>query len=109
MNLSLIHGIIFGLFFVCPVKCLLACAFQLMSESLKAKQLQTSLQAEKQVLASRMQHAHAAVDVYKQRVTRLEEQVCFLDFEPISMSFCFMQCAAQEELCYNVLEFELVH
>ncbi|CAM6046756.1 unnamed protein product [Sphagnum compactum] len=48
---------------------------QLMSESLKAKQLQTSLQAEKQVLASRMQHAHAAVDVYKQRVTRLEEQV----------------------------------
>jgi E3 ubiquitin-protein ligase BRE1 len=56
-----------------------------MSESLKAKQLQTSLQAEKQVLASRMQHAHAAVDVYKQRVTRLEEQVCFLDFEPISM------------------------
>jgi E3 ubiquitin-protein ligase BRE1 len=62
-----------------------------MSESLKAKQLQTSLQAEKQVLASRMQHAHAAVDVYKQRVARLEEQVCFLDFEPISMSFCFMQ------------------
>jgi hypothetical protein len=53
-----------------------------MSESLKAKQLQTSLQAEKQVLASRMQHAHAAVDVYKQRVNRLEEQVCFLDFEP---------------------------
>jgi hypothetical protein len=74
-------------FFVCPVKCLLACVFQLMSESLKAKQLQTSLQAEKQVLASRMQHAHAAVDVHKQRVTRLEEQVCFLDFEPISMSF----------------------
>jgi hypothetical protein len=49
------------------------------------------------------------VDVHKQRVTRLEEQVCFLDFEPISTSFWFMQCAAQEELCHNVLEFTLVH
>jgi E3 ubiquitin-protein ligase BRE1 len=44
------------------------------SESLKAKQLQTSLLAEKQVLASRMQHANAAADMHKQRVSRLEDQ-----------------------------------
>jgi E3 ubiquitin-protein ligase BRE1 len=42
---------------------------------LKAKQLQTSLQAEKQILASRMQHANAAADLHKQRVSRLEDQV----------------------------------
>ncbi|KAH9554527.1 hypothetical protein CY35_08G068200 [Sphagnum magellanicum] len=47
---------------------------QLVSESLKAKQLQTSLLAEKQVLASRMQHANAAADMHKQRVSRLEDQ-----------------------------------
>lgn len=46
-----------------------------MSESLQAKQLQTSLQAEKQVLNARMQHANAASDLHKQRITRLEEQV----------------------------------
>lgn len=48
---------------------------KLVAESLKAKQLQTSLQAEKQVLASRMQHANATGDAHKQRVSRLEEQV----------------------------------
>jgi E3 ubiquitin-protein ligase BRE1 len=48
---------------------------QLMSESLQAKQLQTSLQAEKQVLNARMQHANAASDLHKQRIARLEEQV----------------------------------
>jgi E3 ubiquitin-protein ligase BRE1 len=44
---------------------------QLMSESLQAKQLQ----AEKQVLNARMQHANAASDLHKQRIARLEEQV----------------------------------
>lgn len=51
-------------------------AFQLASESLQAKQLQNSVQAEKQVLNARMQHANAASDLHKQRVVRLEEQVC---------------------------------
>lgn len=48
---------------------------QLMSESLQAKQLQNSVQAEKQVLNARMQHANAASDLHKQRIARLEEQV----------------------------------
>lgn len=48
---------------------------QLVSESVKAKQLQTSLLAEKQVLASRMQHVSAVSDLQKERVVRLEEQV----------------------------------
>lgn len=53
---------------------------QLMSESLQAKQLQTSLQAEKQVLNARMQHANAASDLHKQRIARLEEQAkTFID------------------------------
>jgi E3 ubiquitin-protein ligase BRE1 len=48
---------------------------QLVADSLKAKQLQASLQAEKQVLASRVQHANATADHHKQRVSRLEDQV----------------------------------
>lgn len=48
---------------------------QLVAESLKAKQLQASLLAEKQVLASRVQHANATADHHKQRVSRLEDQV----------------------------------
>lgn len=46
---------------------------QLMSESLKSKQLQTSLKAEKQVLNTQMQHANATADLQKQHCTRLEE------------------------------------
>ena len=48
---------------------------QLVAESLKAKQMQASLLAEKQVLASRVQHANATADHHKQRVSRLEDQV----------------------------------
>jgi hypothetical protein len=51
------------------------CDLQLVAESLKAKQLQASLLAEKQVLASRVQHANATADHHKQRVSRLEDQV----------------------------------
>ncbi|KAG0630974.1 hypothetical protein M758_1G217700 [Ceratodon purpureus] len=47
---------------------------QLVAESLKAKQLQASLLAEKQILASRVQHANATADHHKQRVSRLEDQ-----------------------------------
>jgi E3 ubiquitin-protein ligase BRE1 len=47
---------------------------QLVAESLKAKQLQASLLTEKQVLASRVQHANATADLHKQRVSRLEDQ-----------------------------------
>ncbi|XP_073395926.1 E3 ubiquitin-protein ligase BRE1-like 2 [Physcomitrium patens] len=54
---------------------------QLMSESLKAKQLQASLQAEKQVLNARMQHANATADLHKQRIARLEEQARMLIHE----------------------------
>jgi E3 ubiquitin-protein ligase BRE1 len=46
----------------------------LVAESVKAKQLQASLQAEKQVLISRMQHVHGAADLHKQRASRLEDQ-----------------------------------
>lgn len=48
---------------------------QLISDSLKAKQLQTSLHAEKQELNVRIQHANISADKYKQRIARLEEQV----------------------------------
>lgn len=48
---------------------------QLISDSLKAKQLQTSLHAEKQELNVRIQHANISADKYKQRIVRLEEQV----------------------------------
>ncbi|CAI7874012.1 unnamed protein product [Closterium sp. NIES-53] len=48
---------------------------QLIAEGVKARQLQASLQAEKQSMETRMQHATAAADVHKQRVVRLEEQV----------------------------------
>ncbi|XP_024390952.1 E3 ubiquitin-protein ligase BRE1-like 2 [Physcomitrium patens] len=47
---------------------------QLVAESLKAKQLQASLQSEKQILASRVQHANATAEHHKQRVSRLEDQ-----------------------------------
>uniref|UniRef100_A0A7I4DYI2 E3 ubiquitin protein ligase n=1 Tax=Physcomitrium patens TaxID=3218 RepID=A0A7I4DYI2_PHYPA len=47
---------------------------QLMSESLKARQLQFPLQAEKQVLDADMQHANSDADLHKQRITYLEEQ-----------------------------------
>lgn len=47
---------------------------QLMSESVKAKQLQASLLAEKEALSSRMQHAAAAGDVLKNRLARLDDQ-----------------------------------
>lgn len=49
-----------------------------MSESLKSKQLQTSLKAEKQVLNTQMQHANATADLQKQHCTRLEEHVSTL-------------------------------
>ena len=51
---------------------------QLVAESLKAKQLQASLLAEKQVLASRVQHANTTADHHKQRVSQLEDKVRFL-------------------------------
>lgn len=51
-----------------------------MSESLKARQLQFPLQAEKQVLDADMQHANSDADLHKQRITYLEEQVCTLLF-----------------------------
>eukprot|EP00245_Coleochaete_scutata_P016025 TRINITY_DN7342_c0_g1_i1.p1 TRINITY_DN7342_c0_g1~~TRINITY_DN7342_c0_g1_i1.p1 ORF type:complete len:972 (+),score=239.12 TRINITY_DN7342_c0_g1_i1:12-2927(+) len=47
---------------------------QLMSESVKAKQLQTSLMAEKEAMITRMEHANSAVELQKQRVSRLEDQ-----------------------------------
>lgn len=63
-----------------------------MSESLKTKQLQTSLQAEKQVLNARMQHANATADLHKQRITRLEEQVC---------TFCIGDCILDDYPVWN--------
>ncbi|CAM6087903.1 unnamed protein product [Calypogeia fissa] len=48
---------------------------QLVAESLKAKQAQANLQAEKLLLVSRMQHVSATSDAQKQRLVRLEEQV----------------------------------
>lgn len=49
-----------------------------MAESQKAKQLQSFLEAEKKVLASRVQHAIASADPLKQHVNRLEDQVKYL-------------------------------
>nr|XP_024387250.1 E3 ubiquitin-protein ligase BRE1-like 2 isoform X2 [Physcomitrium patens] len=48
---------------------------QLVAESQKAKQLQSFLEAEKKVLASRVQHAIASADPLKQHVNRLEDQI----------------------------------
>lgn len=48
---------------------------QLICDSLKAKQLQIFLHAEKQELNVRIQHANISADKYKQRIARLEEQV----------------------------------
>ena len=47
---------------------------QLMSESVKAKQLQASLLTEKEAMAGRVQHATSSAEVYKSRVGRVEEQ-----------------------------------
>ncbi|CAI5997604.1 unnamed protein product, partial [Closterium sp. NIES-64] len=58
---------------------------QLIAEGVKARQLQASLQAEKQSMETRMQHATAAADVHKQRVVRLEEQARQLQAEKQSM------------------------
>ncbi|KAG0581595.1 hypothetical protein KC19_4G263900 [Ceratodon purpureus] len=48
---------------------------QLVAESLKAKQLQASLRAEKHVLVSRVQHANATAENHNQRVSQLEDKV----------------------------------
>ncbi|XP_024365297.1 E3 ubiquitin-protein ligase BRE1-like 2 isoform X3 [Physcomitrium patens] len=47
---------------------------QLMSDSLKAKQLQTSLQAEKQVLNARMQHARAFIHEHGKAIDESRHQ-----------------------------------
>lgn len=47
---------------------------QLVSESVKAKQLQASLLAEKEAATARMHHVSAAADLHRARIQRLEEQ-----------------------------------
>eukprot|EP01018_Ginkgo_biloba_P005014 Gb_28646 [translate_table: standard] len=47
---------------------------KLVSESVKAKQLQSSLLLEKQMITKQLQHANASVEFSKQKIARLEEQ-----------------------------------
>eukprot|EP00850_Spirogloea_muscicola_P004025 SM000017S02765 [mRNA] locus=s17:155741:161803:+ [translate_table: standard] len=47
---------------------------QLMSESMKAKQMQSALLVEREALESRSKHLDATAEVHKQHVARLEEQ-----------------------------------
>ena len=48
---------------------------QLAAESMRARQLQASLQGEKRDMEGRVRDAAAVAEVHKQRVARLEEQV----------------------------------
>jgi E3 ubiquitin-protein ligase BRE1 len=48
---------------------------KLVSESVKAKQVQNSLLMEKQDMAKQLQQAGASAEMYKQKIMRLEEQV----------------------------------
>ena len=48
---------------------------QLAAESMRARQLQASLQEEKVDMEGRVRDAAAIAEVHKQRVARLEEQV----------------------------------
>lgn len=48
---------------------------KLVSESVKAKQLQASLLEEKQAITNHIQHASSLTECHKQRVSKLEEQI----------------------------------
>eukprot|EP01018_Ginkgo_biloba_P001761 Gb_15023 [translate_table: standard] len=51
---------------------------KLVSESVKAKQVQNSLLMEKQAMTKQLQLANASTEVYKQKIIRLEEQIRIL-------------------------------
>jgi len=80
---------------------------KLVSESVKAKQLQNSLLLEKQAVAKQLQHTNVSVEFSKQKISRLEEQLrIYLDQVGKATDESRHYALALESTKRNLLEFE---
>lgn len=77
---------------------------QLVSESVKTKQMQSFLLSEKQALAKQLQQVNNALESLKMRIAQSEEQVRFLctlqTTLPLAILFHFQpECTLQMKVC----------